>query len=104
MTTDPRWLRYVILLNRTGQPLSAELLKGHIRHLRELAKKGQLELCGPFQDQKGGMAVVKASSLAEAQLIAQADPFVAEGFSTFELRVWELSCEENDHLGAGSLP
>jgi len=99
--TDPRWIRYVILLAATGKPMTKDLLQGHVRHLRDLERKGHLVLCGPFQNHKGGMLIVKASSLAEAKLLAESDPFVSSGFDTVEVRAWELSCEENNHLGAG---
>ncbi|MBI5629390.1 MAG: hypothetical protein HY921_00740 [Elusimicrobia bacterium] len=99
--TDPKWIRYVILLNKTGKPMTRDLLAGHIQHLRDLDRKGQLVLCGPFQDNGGGMLIVKAPSCEEARRIAESDPFISSGFENYELRTWELSCEENDHLGAG---
>lgn len=99
--TDPKWIRYVVLLERTGRPMTPELLKGHIAHLRRLEREGRLVLCGPFADHAGGMLVMKAASKEEARAVAAHDPFVSGGFSTCEVRTWELSCEENNHLGAG---
>ncbi|HBL16892.1 MAG: hypothetical protein A2X36_08200 [Elusimicrobia bacterium GWA2_69_24] len=99
--TDPKWIRYVILLTKGAKPFTKELLKAHIRHLRDLGAKGQLTQCGPFTDYPGGMLIVKAESLEEAKRIAASDPFVSSGCETCEVRTWELSCEENNHLGAG---
>lgn len=99
--TEPKWLRYVVLLTQTGQPMTRELLGAHVAHLRRLDRDGQLVLCGPFQGFPGGMLVLRASSLEEARRLAEADPFVASGFERCEVRTWELSCEENNHLGAG---
>ena len=67
-------------------------------HLRELDQAGKLVLCGPFLDYAGGMVIVQAESREEAEEIAKRDPFVASGTETYEVRTWELSCEENNHL------
>jgi len=88
-------------LSHTGKKITEELIKSHVAHLKELDKKGQLVLCGPFLDYKGGMVIVKASSYDEAKEIAESDPFVREGVETYEIRSMEISCEENNHLGIG---
>lgn len=94
--------RYVILLTpRPGTRSSESLIRAHIAHLRRLDAAGQLELCGPFADHTGGMVIVRANSMEEARAIAAADPFVAEGVEDFEVRLWQLSCEANNHLGMG---
>jgi len=94
--------RYVILLSlNPGQNLTENLVKEHVAHLRRLDRDGQLELCGPFADYKGGMVIVRAASKEEAIAIAESDPFVSSGAESYELRTWELSCEANNHLGAG---
>ncbi|MBW4839457.1 MAG: YciI family protein [Paenibacillaceae bacterium] len=94
--------RYVILLNlNPGRRLDEDLIRGHVAHLRELDRNGQLVICGPFIDYKGGMVIVKAGSLEEAREIAERDPFVKSGAENYEVRTWAISCEENQHLGAG---
>ena len=94
--------RYVIMLNTIpGVSTPEGLISGHIRYLRALDQAGKLVLCGPFADHRGGMVIIKAASEAEANAIAQTDPFVAEGVRDFEVRTWLLSCEENNHLGRG---
>ncbi|MBI4676122.1 MAG: hypothetical protein HY748_00900 [Elusimicrobia bacterium] len=98
---EGRWTRYVITLIRTDKPMTEALVRKHVAHLKELDRQGRLVLCGPFQDHKGGMVIVKAASLDDAVGIAKADPFVREGAETYELRAWELSCEENNHMGMG---
>ena len=70
-------------------------------HLKRLEDRGQLELCGPFPDHDGGMVVLRGVSEEEARAIAEADPFVASGAETFELRKLEVSCRDNKHLGMG---
>lgn len=95
------WTRYVITLSRTEKPLTETLVRRHVAHLKELDRQGRLVLCGPFTDHKGGMVIVRAESIEEAKTIAEADPFVREGVETYALRTWELSCEENNHMGMG---
>jgi flavin reductase (DIM6/NTAB) family NADH-FMN oxidoreductase RutF/uncharacterized protein YciI len=96
-----QWIRYVITLSRTDMPMTEALVRRHVAHLQELDRLGRLVLCGPFKDHLGGMLIVRAGSLEEARDIAEADPFVREGAETFALREWELSCEENNHMGMG---
>jgi len=58
-------------------------------------------LCGPFKDYDSGIVILKAESMEAAKIIVESDPFISEGFSTYELRTLELSCKENKHLGMG---
>lgn len=102
MSGTDLFTRYVILLSlNPSRSLTKELVQGHVAHLRELDAQGKLVLCGPFADYKGGMVIIKAASREEADSIARRDPFVSSGAESYELRTWELSCEENNHLGAG---
>ena len=94
--------RFVILLDTIqGRTTSEHLIRAHIAFLRELHKEGKLVMCGPFTNYKGGMIIVKASNLDDAKQISENDPFVREGVRTPEVRVWELSCEDNNHMGMG---
>ena len=94
--------RYVVALTRNPEKASDEaLIRAHVAFLRELDRSGQLVLAGPFEDGTGGMIILRARSLAEARAVAEADPFVAEGYESCEVRTWLLSCEQNDHMGFG---
>jgi uncharacterized protein len=96
------FVRYVITLKKQpGAVLSAELVRAHVAHLQQLEAAGQLVLCGPFADGLGGMVIIRAESEAAARAIAEADPFVASGAESYELRTWELSCAANNHMGMG---
>lgn len=100
--TENEFLRYVILLSvRPDQRPTEALIRAHVAHLKELDQQGKYVLGGPFQDYKGGMMIIKAASYEEAKRIAERDPFITEGYETYELRTWELSCAENNHLGMG---
>ncbi len=97
-----QFTRYAITLTRSQErPRDEALIKAHIAFLRELDRKGQLVLAGPFEDGRGGMIIVRADSRPSAQAIAESDPFVAGGYESCEVRTWLLSCEENNHMGMG---
>ncbi len=102
MKERDEFIRHVILLsNIPGKPRSTAVIKEHIEYLRELERKSQFVLCGPFLDYDGGMLMIKTSSLEEAKKIAEADPFIKNKVKTYEIRTCLLSCEENNHLGLG---
>ncbi len=94
--------RFVVLLTAiAGRQADPALIRRHVAYLRMLDREGRLVMAGPFADGEGGMIVLRAADLTEARRIAADDPFVQEGVRAFTLRVWELSCEENNHMGMG---
>jgi uncharacterized protein YciI len=97
-----RFVRYVVLLSRIpGKSMTEEVIRAHVAHLKQLEQNGQLVLCGPFADYEGGMIVFRAESYEQAKAIAESDPFVTSGVEKYELRTWQLSCKENNHMGMG---
>ncbi|WFR59022.1 YciI family protein [Anaerocolumna sp. AGMB13025] len=80
------------------KPLNEELIKSHVKHLKNLKSQGKLVLCGPFTDYPGGMVVFLAEDLEEAKKIAEADPFIASGCKSYEIRTLEPADEENNYL------
>jgi uncharacterized protein YciI len=100
--TEDEYVRFVYMLTKIpGRDLNEDVVRAHVAHLKRLDAKGVLELCGPFSDDDGGMVILKGCSSEEAREIAISDPFVKEGYETFELRRWEISCQENNHMGMG---
>ncbi|MCT8140305.1 hypothetical protein H1D32_22965 [Anaerobacillus sp. CMMVII] len=96
------YTRYVILLTlNSGNKLTEKLIKEHVDFLKKLESKNKLVLCGPFSDYNGGMIIIKAKSYKEAQEIAESDPFIISQAESYEIRTWELSCKENNHMGMG---
>lgn len=94
--------RYVYLLKHAHpKRFSEDLIRAHVGHLKKLEEVGKLELCGPFPNHDGGMVILRGVTEEEAHVIAEADPFVSSGAETYELRKWELSCRENNHMGMG---
>ena len=100
MYYNSKHIRYIILINRQ-KVYTTNVINKHVEHLKKLDNNDQLVICGPFLDYDGGMVIIKAKLIDEAKLIAESDPFITEGFSTYELRTLELSNEENNHLGTG---
>jgi uncharacterized protein YciI len=88
---------YVYLMKNI-KPLNEELVKSHVEHLKKLKSQGKLVLCGPFTDYPGGMVVLLAEDLVEATNIAKADPFIASGCKTYEIRTLESANDENNYL------
>ena len=97
MQNNSKYIRYIILIDRQ-KDYSVDVINKHVEHLKNLDKNNQLVLCGPFTDYDGGIVIIKTESIEEAKIIAESDPFIAEGFSTYELRTLELSNKENQYL------
>lgn len=88
---------YVMLMTNHNK-LKAEIVEKHVDHLKTLELTGRLILCGPFSDFPGGIVIFRADSLEEAHSIAQSDPFIKEGYKTYELRTMEWANKENGYL------
>ena len=100
--SDDEFVRYVYILKRLpGSELGEGVVKAHVAHIRRLESDGILDMCGPFSDGEGGMVILKGCSFEQAWDAAESDPFVLEGLETFDLRKWDLSAEENGHMGMG---
>ncbi len=87
---------YVILSKAKDGPdqLKAHLVQ-HLEYMIDLEKRGMLFASGPFSEPDGsmrgdGMTILRTADAAEAHRIAAADPFVANGVRTFEVREWTL--------------
>lgn len=94
--------RYVALLHPVpGVTADTAAIRAHVAWLRSLQAAGSLELAGPFADGSGGMVILRAETAVQAEAIARSDPFVQSGLRRLDLRAWELSCEENNHMGMG---
>ncbi len=90
---------YVILLSmKPDKKFSREVVERHVQHLERLDNDGRLVLCGPFLDYDGGMVVVRVGAMEEAKKIAEADPFVSEGFESYEIRTLKQATRENGFL------
>jgi uncharacterized protein YciI len=74
----------------------------HLDHLKTLGDK--LVFAGPFlgDDEKptGSLVVIEAASLADAQAMAAADPFVKEKvFASYEVKRWNWGINNPEKRG-----
>jgi uncharacterized protein YciI len=65
----------------------------HIGYLQACDEKKILVCGGPFLDGTGGLSVLRAASLEEAQTVAKADPSVAAGLLVPEVHPWMLAAD-----------
>ncbi|ERJ83280.1 hypothetical protein HMPREF1987_01014 [Peptostreptococcaceae bacterium oral taxon 113 str. W5053] len=77
--------------------LNMEIVKKHVQYLKKLDDSGKLLLCGPFTDYDGGMVVLECRNIEEARAFAESDPFIEEGYKTFELRTLSIANKENNY-------
>jgi len=87
-------MAYVYLM-ANKKSLSLEIVKKHVQYLKKLDDLGKLILCGPFTDYDGGIVILK--NIEEAKAIAEADPFIEEGYKTFELRTLSVANKDNNY-------
>lgn len=94
--------RYFVVLLRRGPhwaPASeagvSELFAAHMAHLQAMTAAGHLVLVGPFELPEGapegapaGLCVYRVASDERARDLASADPAVAAGRFTVEVRPW----------------
>jgi uncharacterized protein YciI len=89
---------FVIRLTQQRE-FTNEIIGAHVEHLRRLDDDGRLVLAGPLSGEPpGGLIVIRADSEQEARSVAEADPFVREGFEGYELRSLTRACRENGYL------
>ena len=87
---------YAVLSQPSSTPEKLKaLLPAHLEYMIALEKRGVLFASGPLSDGGGppsgaGLTILRVASVDEARAIAGADPFVANGLRTFELKEWTI--------------
>lgn len=71
------------------------MLPEHLEHQIKLEKSGIMFAAGPMANSDGtpagGLIVIRAKDFAEAQAIADSDPFHKAGLRTYTLRRWTVN-------------
>lgn len=73
-----------------GRTIYQQDLRGHGEYMQSLLDDGRLMHGGPFSDSSGGMAIVRAASMEEAQRMVDNDPAVQSGVFSASLRPWQM--------------
>ncbi len=76
-----------------GKTVLEQPLEAHFAYMKELQRSCILVLGGPFKDDEGALAVIKAVSLVEAQLIFADDPGVKQEIFNVRVHSWFVSVE-----------
>ena len=78
-------------------------IEAHVAFARRLVDEGRLVMGGPFADEEsGGMLVIRAESLAEAEALANEDASIG-GLLSVTVRPWRIAMSTID-LEAGAAP
>jgi len=78
-------------LVRTQDSLQiAEIQKGHLEHLGNLAKTGDLNIAGPFLDDGywRGLLIFNTEDVEKVRSLVEADPAVKSGRLAYEIHPW----------------
>ncbi|WP_321967845.1 YciI family protein [Burkholderia cepacia] len=87
---------YVALRQPLDLTRMTEWLSAHLEWAIRAEQRGELFASGPFDARDaapgtaGGMSIVRASSVQEAEQILSSDPFIREGVFKAEVRKWIL--------------
>ncbi|MFL6928879.1 MAG: YciI family protein [Xanthobacteraceae bacterium] len=86
---------YVVLSKGAASPdRIQDVLPLHLEYMIDLERQGLVFASGPLASEEGmrgdGMTILRTTSVEETRRIAAADPFVAQGLRTFEVREWTV--------------
>lgn len=72
-----------------GVPMRQQNLREHGAYHAGLVRDGRSVAGGGYVGEDGGMAIVRAADIAEAQAMLAADPAIRNGVFVAELRQWQ---------------
>ncbi|MGW2937226.1 YciI family protein [Streptomyces sp. NPDC001156] len=81
---------FVVTLEFGDGVLDQEAGEAHKAYLAKLYAEGTLMFSGPFNDGRGGMAILHCDSLQQARNIYQESPVVRSGHATSDVREWNI--------------
>lgn len=90
--------RLYVIVSTPLKPMSEMMshMVDHLHYMIELEQRGVLFASGPFllEDRElsgSGMTFLRVDTRAEAEAIAQDDPFYKQGIRTYEIKAWQLN-------------
>jgi uncharacterized protein YciI len=82
--------KYLVLSNLVAdREKSAPYREAHLTYLTKLKNEGKLHIAGRFSDGTGGMYILTADTLEEAEQMAKNDPYHANNLRRFIITGWE---------------
>ena len=87
---------YIVFAEPTARAHErATATEAHLAYLKEIEAAGILFMAGPFVGEDGvstggGLFILRAGSLVEAEAIAARDPYNAGGYRTCRVAPWRL--------------
>lgn len=85
---------YASIMKMEDPKKDKEVLEDHIAYLEKHIEKGNIYAKGPFLDHSGGLVIFSVDSIEDAREIVEADPAIAVGSRSYELKEWRSSLEE----------
>jgi hypothetical protein len=76
----PNWLE--------SQPMKEQPLRDHLEYLLALHKEGKVIMGGPYADETGGLVVLVADGIDEAERIIASDPAIVAGVLKARVKAW----------------
>jgi uncharacterized protein YciI len=73
---------------RLGRPMREQDLRAHGAYYAGLLRDGRAFAGGGYVGEDGGLAIIRAANLAEAQALLAADPAITSGVFVATLRQW----------------
>lgn len=73
---------------RSGRPMREQDLRAHGAYYAQLLRDGRAFAGGGYVGEDGGLAIIRAADMAEAQAILAADPAIVSGVFVARLRQW----------------
>lgn len=86
---------------RAGLPMARQALGAHAAYHKRLVADGRSFAAGPFLTSEGGMAIVRAADLKEAQAMLAADPAIRSGVFTGSIEAWRPGFRTDQPLPPG---
>lgn len=74
---------------KPGVPMAEQGLRPHGLYMKSLLDEGRLFAGGGFTDRGGGLAIVRAASMEDAQSIYAVDPAVTSGIFEGDVMQWK---------------
>jgi uncharacterized protein YciI len=87
-----------MIVMTNNKPLNQDIIEAHVNHLKSLDEQKRLVFCGPYVDKPGGIVIIYAQDMIEAEKLANQDPFISQGFKTYEIIEVEEAHKENHYL------